>query len=1548
MSHAPVWSQLPVPLGSTATIDHPTPDTLAEHISLSLKPAAAVPPSLGALVAVHNGTEQSLGVGGISLLLPGCARDAQQLWRVLCTIPDTREEVPASRFDMASFFSDEVGAEGKSYNRLAHLVGEVEMFDAAAFGVSPAEVAQMDPQQRLLLEASREAACAAGLDAEALHGSATGVFVGLGNNDWAHLQGRSGAPTPHTITGHSVSLASGRIAFALGCVGPAVTSDTACSSATVALDQGLQAIRLGRSKQALCGGVNLLLMGERFVELCQAHMLSETQRCRPFDAEADGYVRGEGCVMVMVQRHATGQGGTPTENAISGVAINQDGHSLSLVAPSGPQQQRCIRTALLSAGADAAQVGFLEANSTGGKLGDAVEVGALRAVFGAAHPVGGAPLRIGAVKGLLGNLESVVGMASLLKAMLVLRARQVTPNPFPVVLSPQVAANAHNFEMEVVRSGRAQLSAAPQLAALSNFGFAGTNVHLLLREEPPAAAGSAATACRLLLDDSGEERLRLGSLAPPGLAWERRAYPLRHDGSEPSVAAQLMQAWERARPPAPADMNEVQVIEAVRLCVLGSMSPDTALEGEQQLEAPLNEVGVNETALLKIVSNVNARFGTSFTRTQAAGGGSPSVRSISAEVMAYLACVRKQRGVLGEAQVREVVRGFVLDNLPAGTALSAADCAEQTLMQLGASSMSIMQALALVNARFSTEITMRMVIGNGPSSVDAIARAVMEHQARAVAALAGPRDIPPARPSDASGGSSGGGGTGGGGAGGRGSVPTPATSEAGSGPSGDAARMASYMSAPTAAKDDGGGGEAAVVQLPSAQQFALVKTIVRNLAMAKEQTYGYCVGVTLTGDVQPAFLRRAIGLLVSRHETLRTHFDEDTYYQVVAQELPMSAWLTERDVSEQEDPDASAREHMLAEANRPMDIFTGPLFRVLMLHTKRATTKLILNFHHLIDDGGSVGIFYDELWALYHAMASGRTIDGVLGAKLPYTAYIDRQRRDLCSGGVAAQYEQWNDRFGRLPVPLPVLRMQWEKPQGSMDENRMIGMAGFDVPRELVSRLNRAAAEASVTTNTALLAAFLVLCGRYAWMEPPRVACVIAFNERQDDEMRTIGFLTNLLIVDTTIGARQSFAAIMQAVHRSVLFAIDNSTAFFPTVWKEWRKSSRRARLVYFNIESNWRTGDVGGLQVEPIEAPSRRNIFDMELKFELKQSSEGYLGCVEYDKLVYDPTMMAALGEHFVSLLGALTAACDRPAWQQPFLIAPERALVLGFAQAGGSGAKLAAARPVHTLWDPGINCHAAAATAIALVSGEGVSGDRLTYGEMHDRARAIAAALLARSEAATGGRVALCVEPASSVAGVVALLGALMSGGVPHLVSPDASYAAAPPPAAVVGVHTGGRGECRYLTGAKMGGRVLWLDATGALRDPMAARDVEARCLAAAAAHAAAGGATGRVVALLEEGGDAHAGAGGGADRDREGSDGSGGGGGGNGSGRDGASLRLHALSHSVACLHAVAALREGEHLLLACSPRGAQWLQSALGTLLAGALSLQLPVALTPDLR
>ena len=279
---------------------------------------------------------------------------------------------------------------------------------------------------------------------------------------------------------------------------------------------------------------------------------------------------------------------------------------------------------------------------------------------------------------------------------------------------PQVVANSHQFDVELLRASRAPLAnaAAPQVAALSNFGFAGTNVHILVEEQPAAAVGSAVTACRLFADDAtGEERLRLGCLArTTAVVWERKAYPLSTaTAARPlSAAAQLVREWERARPPPAAEMGEAQVLDAVRLVALGGVPAHARLEGDA-LRAPLASLGCSHAAELQILSTVNARFGTSLTLKAvdvggggggagAGGGGeaggvpTASVASIAAEVSEHLRYARAQKSVRSEAEVRRAVQVIVLDNLPAGAELSDADCEGRTLMQLGASSMSIMQA----------------------------------------------------------------------------------------------------------------------------------------------------------------------------------------------------------------------------------------------------------------------------------------------------------------------------------------------------------------------------------------------------------------------------------------------------------------------------------------------------------------------------------------------------------------------------------------------------------------------------------------------------------------------------------------------------------------------------------------------------------------------------------------------------------------------------------------------------------------------------------------
>ena len=372
---------------------------------------------------------EPIAIVGMGIRFPGGARDAESFAQLLWSGGDAVTEIPADRWSLDALYDADPDAPGKMTTRHGAFLEQVDQFDAEFFGISPREAASMDPQQRLMLEVSWEALEDAGHAPARLGGTRTGVYLGIANNDY----GRALFAHPELIdayfsTGNAYSVAAGRLSYFLGLHGPSIAVDTACSSSLVALHLACQGLRLGECDLALAGGVNLILTPELNINFSKARMMAPDGRCKTFDAAADGYVRGEGCAIVVLRRLADALAdGDRILAVMRGSAVNQDGRSGGLTAPNGPAQEAVIRAALEIAEIDPGAIGYIEAHGTGTALGDPIEVGALGAVFGK-RARSRAPLMIGSVKTNIGHLEAAAGIAGLIKVVLGLQRREIPPN----------------------------------------------------------------------------------------------------------------------------------------------------------------------------------------------------------------------------------------------------------------------------------------------------------------------------------------------------------------------------------------------------------------------------------------------------------------------------------------------------------------------------------------------------------------------------------------------------------------------------------------------------------------------------------------------------------------------------------------------------------------------------------------------------------------------------------------------------------------------------------------------------------------------------------------------------------------------------------------------------------------------------------------------------------------------------------------------------------------------------------------------------------------
>src|SRR5215467_3170398 len=425
---------------------------------------------------------EPIAITGMSCRLPDGSNSPEEFWQLLRDGRDGVSEVPPDRWDIDAYYDPDPDAPGKMYTRCGgFLKFPVNRFDPEFFGISPREARSMDPQQRLLLEVSWEALEDGGMPPADLVGSNTGVFIGISTTDYANrvLKGDFLDLDAYGGTGTSHSVATGRISYVLGLQGPNIAVDTACSSSLVAVHLACQSLRSLECDSALAGGVNLLLGPENTVAFCKTRMMSPTGRCRSFDASADGYVRGEGCGVVILKRLSDALAeGDRILAVIRGSAVNQDGRSAGLTVPNGPAQQSTLHKAL--AFVDPAQVDYIEAHGTGTQMGDPIEMHSLRAVFGSRRDK---PLLVGSVKSNIGHLEAAAGIAGLIKLVLSLQHEEIPPHLHLRRLNPHISLEGARISIPT-KLMRWERGTHPRTAGVSSFGFSGTNAHVVVEEAP--------------------------------------------------------------------------------------------------------------------------------------------------------------------------------------------------------------------------------------------------------------------------------------------------------------------------------------------------------------------------------------------------------------------------------------------------------------------------------------------------------------------------------------------------------------------------------------------------------------------------------------------------------------------------------------------------------------------------------------------------------------------------------------------------------------------------------------------------------------------------------------------------------------------------------------------------------------------------------------------------------------------------------------------------------------------------------------------------------
>nr|XP_027193935.1 uncharacterized protein LOC113788670 [Dermatophagoides pteronyssinus] len=481
-------SKLGVRLAATAMFDYPTLASLGDHINALVEERLAhgitnaankeywyMPPKLT--------SHQSDGVAitGISVHFPGNAHSLEEFWNLLNKGFSGVTDIPVERFNIDQYYDPTLSKFDSMSIRQSSFVSHSTLFDPSFFHITSAELKSMDPQQRLMLLQAYLCTTTCGYSKENLQNQNIGCFIGCCNFDWHYLDQFS--DSPYAGVGGSAAIVSNRISYALGLKGPSLTVDTACSSSLVAIDIAINKILQNACDKAIVGGVNLLLTPHLFSTFSRARMLAPDSRCKTFDARADGYVRGEGCAAIYIEKSADAYASNKYIYAIlRGSAVNHDGTSASLTAPNGPAQQSVIKSALIASNLCPAKISYIEAHGTGTALGDPIELGAIKAIF-ELREENPNPLIIGALKTNIGHLEGAAGVASLVKVVLCLQKKKVPRNLYFENINPHIDLRGVNFvfpkkTVDIVSNNTVIY------AGLSSFGFGGANAHLVVESVP--------------------------------------------------------------------------------------------------------------------------------------------------------------------------------------------------------------------------------------------------------------------------------------------------------------------------------------------------------------------------------------------------------------------------------------------------------------------------------------------------------------------------------------------------------------------------------------------------------------------------------------------------------------------------------------------------------------------------------------------------------------------------------------------------------------------------------------------------------------------------------------------------------------------------------------------------------------------------------------------------------------------------------------------------------------------------------------------------------
>ena len=1054
-------------LSPTLIYNYPSIQALSDYLSSQSGSSSLSTNASGMKATARQTKTDDIAVIGMGCRFPG-AHDLESFGKLLKEGIDAIGNVPAQRWNPEAFYQPEPGTPGKMNTCWGGFIDAVDRFDAHFFGISRREAEKMDPQQRLILEVAWEALENAGMAPDQLSGSLTGVFIGICHSNYEKLILRNPDQVDaYSVTGTALSIAANRLSYFLNLKGPSLAIDTACSSSLVAIHQACQSLRGRETDLCLVGGVNIILTPEGTISFSQARMMASDGRCKTFDADADGYSRGEGCGVIVLKRLDQAiKNHDRVLAVIKGSAVNQDGASNGLTAPHGPSQTAVIRQALKNARVLPDQISYVEAHGTGTSLGDPIEMDSIKEALMEGRQESDI-CYVGSVKTNIGHLEAAAGIAGVIKVVLAMQHGEIPAHLHLKKLNPLISLEKTPFSIPTQRQSWPR-GERKRLAGVSSFGFGGTNGHVILEEAPMIP---------VFPKREGWHIWTVSAKTKPALTELARKYEeYLYQNADVEIADVCFTA-NTGRSHFPRRLafvvqSRTDLKEQLRVYL-----KDNPMDHDSSLETIQKEEGRQRQDLLMLKrdylsgENINWKdFYEGYVTQRVALPTYPFQRQRywieaadqekkeiipvhSSRLSPALENLPEIQGRMALASVpfekrEKMIEAYLIECVARqlGTSPSEID-PQRPLIQLGLDSIMALLLCDDIKKNLGLNITQAEFMKESTvSRLTKVLQAQFSHIPQAV---------------------------------------SPSASESVSVPTIN----------PLGQRDN------------APLSYAQKKLWFLDQLYPGNHIYNIPIGVRFRGDLNVDRLKEALSRISLRQESLRTTFvaKDGVPCQVIHPKQDLA--FQELDLQNLPDDARSEKADQLIkeQARQPFDLTQGQLWRTFISRLNKDEHMVLFVFHHIIFDGWSLGVFFKELSCVYQDLVNRSTVS-LSPLEMQYRDFAIGQEESSKGHGWREHLQYWRDKLQGVPLTLDLPFDNPRPPVQTYHGHREI----LTMDAKEKRRIEKVCREQGITMFNWLLAAFGFLISYHSRQNDFAIAVPIADRGRMPLKS-LIGLLVNFL-----------------------------------------------------------------------------------------------------------------------------------------------------------------------------------------------------------------------------------------------------------------------------------------------------------------------------------------------------------------------------------------------------------------------------------------------------